>query len=272
MNQLTLKKIRQWISTSTVITIVGLIPSLWIGSTQKTLAANLDLRDWEKFGDVLIDATGEKADLSTNGLLGDDTELGKDQEFNFSGTPAGFIGFGGLEEFLGVDVQELDVEGFAFEGSAIKRELTVNRGDIFQFEWQFLTNETSTLIEDGLHPFKDYAFLLVDGEIKKFADYKQSQNQSSLFDSETDREILEYVFETKSTQTIAMGVIDVDDFFISSALSIENLKIVKESPPPGGNIPQTVPEADPWKTLVIITAMSIGVRLKNLLEQQEKHQ
>ncbi|MDJ0661294.1 MAG: hypothetical protein QNJ42_17660 [Crocosphaera sp.] len=246
---------------------MGLIPSLWIGATQKSLAANLDLREWEQFGDVLIDATGDKADLSTNGLFGDDAELGRnDEDFNFSGNPAGFVGFGGLEEFLGVDVQQLDVEGFAYEGSAIKTDLIVNPGDILRLEWQFFTNETSSSLEEGLHPFRDYAFLLADGEIRKFADYEQSQNSSSFFDSETNTERLEYVFQNQATQTVAFGVIDVDDFFISSALSIHNVEIVTESLPPGGNIPQTVPEADLWKTLVIITAMAIGVRLKNSLD------
>ena len=260
---------KKWISTPIIITTLGLIPSLWTGANQKTLASSLDLEIWQKSGDVLIDSVGNKGNLSTNSLFQDDAQLGQnDEDFNFSGNPATFIGFGGLEEFLDVDAQELDIEGFAFEGSAIKTELTVNLGDILKFDWQFLTNETAEIPGEGFRLFRDYAFLLAEGEIKKLADYEQSQNSSNLFDSETERETKEYPFTTQGTQTIGFGVIDVDDFLISSALLVENVRILRAVPPEEGG-PQIIPDGNPLKTIVIITAITLGLRVNNILTNKK---
>ena len=103
-------------SKSRGIILMGVIPSLWMGLTQKTLAGNLDLREWEQFGDVLIENAGQKAKLSTDATFffgfGDDSDVGAhDGEFNQSGQLAEIVGFGGLEDYLGIPVELLDVEG-----------------------------------------------------------------------------------------------------------------------------------------------------------------
>ncbi len=246
----------------------AVIPLLSIGITPKTLAANLDLQEWEKFGDVLIENTGQKAKLSTDATFffgfGDDSDVGAhDGEFNQSGQLAEFIGFEGLEEDLGIPVESLDVEGFAYEGSAIKTELTVNRGDILSFEWQFFSNETSTEIEDELRPFKDYAFVLIDDKIMKLADYQKVVEQglleveTGIFDSKTQKEIWEYRFEAEGTYQVALGIIDIDDFLITSALSVENVKL------------QIVPE--PLTILGTLTAIGFGCGFKKSLKKGSKN-
>ncbi|WP_157951186.1 PEP-CTERM sorting domain-containing protein [Cyanothece sp. BG0011] len=243
---------------------MGLIPSLWMGLTQKTLARNLDLGEWEQLGDVLIENAGQKAKLSTDATFffgfGDDSDVGANNgEFNQSGQLAEIVGFGGLEDYLGIPVALLDVEGFAYEGSAIKTELTVNAGDKLSFDWQFFTNETSTEIEEELRPFKDYAFVLIDGQISKLADYQKVVEQGLLdvetgtFDSKTEKEIWEYRFDTEGTYQVALGIIDVDDFFITSALSVENVQL------------QVVPE--PLTVLGTVTAIGFGYGFKKSLKK-----
>ncbi len=238
---------------------MGLIPGLGMGLTQKTLAGNLDLREWEQFGDVLIENAGQKATLSTS-FFGDDSDVGAhDLEFNQSGQLAEIVGFGGLEDYLGIPVELLDVEGWAFEGSAIKTELTVNTGDKLSFNWQFFTNETSTEIEEELRPFKDYAFVLIDEKIIKLADYQKVveagllEVETGTFDGQTDKHTWEYEFDEAGTYKVALGVIDIDDFIVTSALSVENVNL------------EVIPE--PLTILGTVTAIGFGCGFKKSLKK-----
>ncbi len=239
------------------ISFVGLVSLVSIGVKSPVLAANLDLTTWEKSGDVKINSQSQ-IDLSTDGLVADDEELGANNgDFNFSGETASMVGFGGLEDFLDIEASSLDVEGFAYEGSAIKTNLTVNAGDRLIFDWQFFTNETSTVLAEELHPLNDYAFLLVNGEIEKFADYQQATNPSPLFDRQTEIETFDYTFTVGGIYPIALGVIDVDDFSITSALSVENIRL------------EPIPE--PLTVLGVGTAIALGTGFKKSLTKKRRN-
>ncbi len=242
---------KNWVQS---VSFVGLVSLVSIGFEFPVFAANLDLNTWEQSGDVKVESS-DQATLSTDGLVADDQELGANNgDFNFSGEPASMVGFGGLEDFLNIEASLLDIEGSAYEGSAIKTNLTVNAGDRLIFDWQFFTNETSTLLAEELHPLNDYAFLLVNGEIEKLADYQHAINSSPMFDRQTEIETFDYLFAVGGTYSIALGVIDVDDFSITSALSVENVRL------------EPIPE--PLTILGVGTAIALGTGFKKSIAKK----
>lgn len=225
-------------------------------------AADLDFNNgtspWSTFGDVYV-ANPKEVLLSTDAILDDDIQLGANSgQFNFSGQPAGEVGFvsPNLAEFLGIDASLLDINGFAYEGSAIKRTINVKAGDSLVFQRNFLTNENSALVSGSFRAsFNDYSFLLVNDQIKKLADINDATqslpNFIVAFDKETGIQTVKHTFNNAGTYTIGFGVVDIDDFIISSALSIQNVTL--ESSP----ISETIPE--PTTILGALVTMGFGV-------------
>ncbi|MBW4676964.1 MAG: PEP-CTERM sorting domain-containing protein [Desmonostoc geniculatum HA4340-LM1] len=190
-------------------------------TTTSALAVGLNLGSWQQFGDVITSGAG--ANLSTASLeFPDDAPAAAAGAFNYSGIAAGEAGFfPDLQDFLGLtDSSALDIEGFAFEGSAIKNTITVAAGDALSFDWNFRTNETVN---------KDFAFLLVDSTLIKLADFTDATQADSPFLQQTG--IRSYTFSTPGTYSVAFGVVDVDDYGITSALEVKNAAI-KRVPEP----------------------------------------
>ncbi|MBX9255663.1 PEP-CTERM sorting domain-containing protein [Desmonostoc muscorum CCALA 125] len=189
-------------------------------TTTSALAVGLNLGSWQQFGDVITSGGG--ANLSTASLEFPDDAPASAGAFNYSGIAAGEAGFfPDLQDFLGLsDPSALDIEGFAFEGSAIKNTITVAAGDALSFDWNFRTNETVN---------KDFAFLLVDNTVIKLADFTDATQADSPFLQQTG--IRSYTFSTPGTYSVALGVVDVDDYGITSALEVKNAAI-KRVPEP----------------------------------------
>ncbi|MFN6535592.1 MAG: PEP-CTERM sorting domain-containing protein [Nostoc sp. EkiNYC01] len=189
-------------------------------TTTSALAVGLNLSGWEKFGDAIT--SGDGANLSTASLNFADDAPASPGAFNYSGIAAGEAGsYPDLQDFLGLtDSSALDIEGFAFEGSAIKNTITVAAGDALSFDWNFRTNETVN---------KDFAFLLVDSTLIKLADFTDATQADSPFLQQTG--IRSYTFSTPGTYSVAFGVVDVDDYGITSALEVKNAAI-KRVPEP----------------------------------------
>ncbi|MBD2168524.1 PEP-CTERM sorting domain-containing protein [Calothrix membranacea FACHB-236] len=232
--------------------------------TAPAQAFSLDLGNWDRFGDVQI-VNPSQANLSTNALLDDDFALGTDDKFNFSGNPAGLVGFvsDDLANFLGISPGLLDIDGVAYEGSAIKQTIDdVKVGDKLKFNFNFLTNETSPLASSSLI---DYAFLFVNNNIIKLADIYNvnSPFTTSSFYAETGVLPYEYTFNTAGKQTIALGLVDIDDFTISSALSVSNVTL--ESSPTA----QPVPE--PTTILGTGLALGLGILSKKQSSKNKKY-
>ncbi|WP_414529507.1 PEP-CTERM sorting domain-containing protein [Nodularia chucula] len=225
-------------------------------------AADLDFNNgnssWSKFGDVYV-VDSKEVLLSTDAILDDDFQLGAiSGQFNFSGQPAGEVGFvsPNLAEFLGIDVGLLDINGFAYEGSAIKRTIDVKAGDSLIFQRNFLTNENSALVSGSFRgSLNDYSFLLVNDQIKKLADINDATQSLAnfivAFDKETGTQTFKHTFNQAGTYTVGFGVVDIDDFTISSALSIQNVTL--ESSP----ISETIPE--PTTILGAFVTLGFGV-------------
>ncbi len=215
----------------TAIKIASLLTwvSLMFSNPAQALSLNFD-DSWEKFGDVEV-VNSNQANLSNDGLFDDDFDLGASNgDFNYSGTPAGIVGFGGLEDFLGIDVSLLDVGGYAYEGSAIKKTINVKAGDKLKFAWNFSTNETSEAVSQETEAlrgsFLDYSFFFVNGQITKLADINGAiVNTAGTFDKETGIQNYEYKFNNAGIYTIALGVVDINDFAVTSALSLNNVRL-----------------------------------------------
>jgi hypothetical protein len=218
-------------------------------------AADLQLTQWQTLGDVKI-ISADRAELSTDAKQDDDADLGVSAgKFNFSGNPAAAIGFGTpplLEDFLGINASQLDIGGFAYEGSALKTTLTVRAGDVLTFQGQFFTNETAAAIG----PFNDYAFLLAEGKVIKLADVTEAIISSSFFASETIEKNYNYSFTTAGTYTLAFGAIDLTDFPLTSALSIRNVRLIPTT------TPETVPESSPVGGIVLLGIFGVAARYR----------
>lgn len=201
--------------------------SLILSTPAQAVNINLD-NSWEKFGDVEI-ANPNQANLSTDGLFDDDLDLNANNgDFNYSGNPAGQVGFVSpdLTEFLGINVDALDMGGFAFEGSAIKRTFNVNAGDKLKFAWNFRTNETALATDPFRGSFVDYSFFLVNNQVTKLADINNATvNSAGIFDKETGMQNYQYTFNNAGTYTVALGLVDIDDFAVTSALSVNNVDL-----------------------------------------------
>ena len=215
---------RNFVKHSTLIaTTVSLFGLGGLAMTSPSHAAIIDLGDlttWETFGDVI--SNSQTASMSTNALSNDDFGIGPDSAFNFSGNPAGLVGVvGGLEDFLGLPIGGLDPDPgnfeFAFEGSAIKQTFTVQAGDELFFRWNFLTNE----LLRPIGPLQDYAFVTIDDQVIRLVDnVNEASNPSSPYGNETGINTFSQAFLNSGTFTVGLGVVDVDDFDVSSALII----------------------------------------------------
>jgi hypothetical protein len=218
---------------------LGLFSLVGFGMTINTTSADaiqLDLSNWQQFGDVTTPALGQ-ANLSNNALQDDDFPQ-SDATFNYSGNPAGLASpLPDLQEFLGLVPEALDIEGDALEGSAIKNTVTVAAGDVLRFDWNFRTNETS---------YQDFGFFLVDKTLIKLADFTDATQASSPFIRETG--INSYAFSQPGTYTLAFGVVDTGDYVTTSALEVRNASI------------EPVPEPGTLLGSVAAFGLSMGIR------------
>jgi hypothetical protein len=240
---------------SCLLGVIGTSALSWL-TISPTQAASLNLSTWASFGDVKTE-TPFQADLSTDGSADDDFDLGVSAgTFNFSGTPAGTVGFASptLDEFLGIDPSQLDVSGIAYEGSALKQVVTVEAGEVLSFDWNFLTNETSPLIDPNIGSLNDYAFFLVNDEVNVLADIDDAIVPSGFFVSETGNRSFQYRFNRAGSYTVAFGAVDVDDFTVTSALSVSNVTLTRRTNP------TTVPETTPVVGLLALAGLA-GIRL-----------
>ena len=185
-------------------------------------AATFILDTWSTVGDALIQENN--VFMSNNRLAGED--VGSvftlpDEQLNFSGELA--VDSYTLESTLSLSSKSLDQpDNDAYEGSAVYTEIVLTESTTFSFDWLFLTNET--FFEPQ---FPDYAFVSINQSVIVLANAFEPlaafpapplsfyQFQRGGFFSQT----LE-----AGTYQIAIGVIDVGDFVVSSGLAIVNAK------------------------------------------------
>ena len=79
--------------------------------------------------------------------------------------------------------------------------------------------------------------------------------ETGTFDGHTDKQIWEYEFDEAGTYKVAFGVIDIDDFIVTSALSVENVEVIPE----------------PLTILGTATAIGCGCGFKRSLKKTNKN-
>lgn len=187
-----------------------------------------DLNGWSAAGDV--SNQGGYIALTTASLTEVDDDPLPAGVFNFSGITAVEVGVAdGLESRIGLAPGALDTaDGFAYEGSAMWRELTVSAGDTLRFDWLFATSEPY------VDPLPDYAFLLVGDQIIRIADESDAPfPPTTPFRRDSNLSTFEYVFTQSGAVRLGFGIVDVGDYTATSALAIDNLSITPVPEPSG---------------------------------------
>lgn len=189
-------------------------------------AFSINFSSWKQAGDVSTPSVGT-ADLSTNALKNDDFPSA-DSNFNFSNNPA--IDSQNLELNLGLPPQSLDPAPnnliSAFEGSGLQQQYIFSEETIFSFNWTFLTNEQPSF------DYNDYAFIALDGQIQTLAN---TNNSITLIppNSGFSRGLSGMYTQTLSPgmYNIALGVVDVGSFDVTSALQVRNAQLSSQAVP-----------------------------------------
>jgi len=178
------------------------------------------LNGWSALGDVNLQAGAIL--MTTASVDYEDDYPEAAGAFNASGTAAAETGVvGGIEDFIGVAMGTLNVgEDFAFEGSVLKQTFNVNAGDTLTFNWNFFTNEAST--------GADYAFVSINGALTTLATPLDAANSSLPYAYTTGFQTFSQTFNTASSVTLAFGVVDVNDYNVTSALWFDNVAVVPE--------------------------------------------
>jgi hypothetical protein len=143
--------------------------------------------------------------------------------FNASANAPAQVGSaGGLEEQLGLAIGDLD--GFfgdlPTEGSGLYRTFTAGAGYRIVFRWNFLTNDDASA---------DFAFVAVDGVMALLTDALSATllTSNTPFGWETGFQMFKSSPLTASgTHTLAIGVVDLNDFTLSSGLLVDEVSLV----------------------------------------------
>lgn len=150
--------------------------------------------------------------------------------FNLSGISAMEVGSApGLETVIGLAPGAFDTaENYAYEGSALWRDVTVSAGDVLRFDWLFATSEPY------VDPLPDHAFLIVGDALIRIASEADAPfPPSTPFRRESNLSSFEYVFDRSGSVRLGFGIVDVGDFTGTSAFAVQNLSITAVPEPSG---------------------------------------
>lgn len=175
------------------------------------------LSGWTAVGDASV---RDSAGYVTNAALAfDDDDLGAGFH-NFSGAEP--VSAADLETALGLAADALSPDAgggvFAYEGSALFQTVTVQAGDVLSFDWTFLSNAASG---------PDYAFVVIDGtvfDLGSGATLSAGSTHGFGFTSGAQT-FVSSPFAVGGAITVGFGVVDVNDFSSSSALSFDNVSV-----------------------------------------------
>lgn len=204
------------------ITIAAALAMVFAGNAMAVTngSFNSGLNGWSALGDVNLQAGAILMTTASVDFEDDFPEAAG--AFNASGTAAAETGVvGGIEDFIGVAMGTLNVQdNFAFEGSVLKQTFNVNAGDTLTFNWNFFTNEAS----NGA----DYAFVSINGTLTQLAAPADAINSSLPYAYTSGFQTFSQTFNAASSVTLAFGVVDVNDYNVTSALWFDNVAVVPE--------------------------------------------
>jgi len=190
-----------------------------------SFAASLDLSSWDESGDVFA--------VSTQATLTNAFSDGSDDASNYNISGNDPTQINSLETFLGLNAGDLGLD--ATEGSAIQKVFNVSAGDVFSFDYSFLTYDTL---------FSDRAFVTISNSVIPLIG-------SSSFS---------YTFTTSGIYNIGIGLIDVDDVSGSSILSVSNANYQSTS----------VPEPSIILSSILVGGFGVMLSRKNLKKASQQ--
>lgn len=149
--------------------------------------------------------------------------LGTDDATNQNASGFDPVPLGDLEAFVGLPFDGLAAAGFdVSEGSALKQTFNLNSGEVFTFDWEYLTNDL----------VGDLAFVVLDGILVPLADSTTVVTGGAYgFSHSVAGTYVSAPAPADGTVTLALGVADTGDFSASSALRIPSINSVPETGP-----------------------------------------
>ncbi|WP_218082035.1 PEP-CTERM sorting domain-containing protein [Anthocerotibacter panamensis] len=133
-----------------------------------------------------------------------------------------------LEFFLGLPAFSLNSlgNGSVVEGSAIQQTFTATAGELLSLQWNFLSDDV------GAASNNDFAFISING-LSTLANTATASffSSATAFDFETGFQTFSFVIPTTGTYTLGLGVVDVGDRFIASALLVDNIRFTAAAVP-----------------------------------------
>jgi hypothetical protein len=172
-------------------------------------AASLDLNTWVQLGDVRTtpaQATLTNAVSPSSGLGSDDFSGLTEVPRNISGRSPLFLASEPFESGLTLPSGALGLD--AIEGSAIYTVLNVLAGDRFSFNWNLATFDTGNI---------DRAFVAINNVLN----LRASNTAANL----TGSSLFSRTFTEAGSYRVAIGLVDVNDAFSSSILTVNNANI-----------------------------------------------
>lgn len=179
---------------------------------------NNDFNSWKTIGNASIQTT-EFGSVPTEG--------------NFQAlitTALGTVSDTEIEAFLGLNLGEIDLigNGDGIEGSALQKQVVVEAGDIVSFDFNLLTNETTS--DANSATFNDFAFVSVIPNTNfELADIGSTSVLSpTRFELETSYDNFTYEFTEAGTYTVGIGVVDVGDGAFESGLLVDDFQVISQ--------------------------------------------
>jgi hypothetical protein len=217
------------------------------------------LGGWSTFGDVLLAANpfGVNTGGSNQAVMTTASALALDlDDFPFTTPVLNLSGFSplsvgvanGLDAVLGVPATTLDADPLnfvsAYEGSAIQQSFHMNVGDRLSFRWNFATADTLP---------GDYAFALINGQKFVLAGSNlltgSVSGLSAPLIGTSGQNLFNFTAATSGVYAVAVGVVDVNDFTMSSVLAVDQFSV------------QPVPEPAEY-ALMLAGLMFVGWRVR----------
>jgi hypothetical protein len=134
-----------------------------------------------------------------------------------------------LETFLELPLGSLDSlsTDMVVEGTAIKRTFTAQAGAVLSFDWNFLTNEVTSVDDPAALPSpqtNDFVFVTI-APLTLLADtFWTFVLSPTSFMSETGFETFTFILPTTGAYTLGIGVVDVGDEKGLSGVLIDNIQ------------------------------------------------
>ena len=242
-----MKRIHQ-LAAAVALCAAGTVPAFAQSTTfQNGTFTNGDLTGWTTDGDVAT--RGGRVLTTTASVAYDDDNLGAGNEgfLNESGTPA--VNFFESPTLAGIAVENFDIDGVAYEGSAIRQDFTATNAEFLTvtFDWAFLSTDTN---------LGDYGFVAVNDSVYKFVD-SSSQFLTGNFlgtfvdDSNTSwnwyQSSYTYQANANGAVSLTLGVIDIGDTQFTSQVRFDNVAV------------SAVPEPETYAMLLAGLALMGGI-------------